>query len=154
MKRVMLIISAAFLVGLTACGQQNATVPASVKSAFSKKFTNVSNVKWSQENNREWEAEFKKDGKNYSSNFDNSGNWKETEYAISMNEVPAVVTTSLKNEFEGYKVKESELSESEKGKLYEFMLKKGDTTMEVAIDPSGHVVKKEKADEDGEADED
>ena len=146
----MLIMSVAFLAGLTACGQQNENVPANVKSAFSKKFTSVSKVKWSQENAKEWEAEFKMDGKNYSANFDNSGNWKETEYEISKKEIPSVVQATLNKEFPGFKTEESEISVTKDGKVFEFMLEKGDSNMEVAIDPSGSVLKKEQINEDEE----
>ena len=154
MKKLMLFVSAAFLVGTVACGQKQANVPANVKSAFSEKFSNVSKVKWSQENKQEWEAEFKKDGKNYSANFDNSGNWKETEYEISKKEIPAAVQSTLKKEFQGYKTEESEVSETNEGKMYEFMLEKADKNMEVGISPSGKVLKKEQVNEDEEGDKD
>jgi len=69
---------------LQSCGQ---SVPEKVKSAFAGKFPNASSVKWDKENDEEWEAEFKMDGKEYSANFTVDGNWKETEYEIKKSEI-------------------------------------------------------------------
>ena len=144
MKDFILIITITALFSLNACGQDNKIVPKEVTSAFSQKFPNASKVKWSMENNKEWEAEFKIDNKKYSANFDIKGVWLETEYKINKNEIPASVKTTLQKEFKGYKIEESEISETALGKVYEFELEKGESELEVAIDLNGKVVKKEK----------
>ena len=88
-------------------------------------------------------------GKEYSANFNTDGTWLETEYEISVNELPEIVKSTIQNEFNGYKIKESEISETKDGKFYEFELKKGEQKMEAAIDKDGKVVRKELAkDED------
>lgn len=68
-------------------------------------------------------------------------------------EVPAAVKATLDNEFKAYKVEESELSETAKGKVYEFALRQGKEEMEVAINADGTVIKKEQAEEEDEDDE-
>jgi len=153
MKTSVLIMAAAFVLSLGACGQTAKDVPAGVASSLSQKFPKASNVKWARENDKEWEAEFKNDGKEYSANFDNSGTWMETEYEISIKEIPAAVKTTLDKEFAGFKIKVSEISETKDAKVYEFVLEKGETSMEAAIAPDGKVLSKEEMKEEDEKDE-
>jgi uncharacterized membrane protein YkoI len=86
----------------------------------------------------------------YSANFLSDGTWKETEHEIKMSDVPAVVMTSLKSNFSGYDVEEAEVSETASGMVYEFAIKKGESELEVAVDSTGKVVKKEKMSEEDE----
>lgn len=124
-------------------GQKDKQVPDAVKSAFTQKFPTVTKVKWDKENKNEWEAEFQYNGKETSVNFDNNGSWLETEYEVALKDVPSIVKSTLDKNFSGYKIKESEISESASGKLYEFEIKKGADKLEVGIDLNGVVVKKE-----------
>lgn len=153
MKTLVLIISAVLLISFSACGQSEKNVPANVATAFSQKFPDASKVKWGKESEKEWEAEFKMNEKDYSANFDNSGVWSETEYEITIKEIPAVVKASLDKEFTGYLIGKSEVSETQEGKIFEFALSKGTEKIEAAIDVTGKVltkepVKKEKDDEE------
>lgn len=132
---------------LTACGQKK-DVPTKVKTTFNQKFPNATRVNWDKENATEWEAEFKMDGKKYSANFDNEGNWKEIEYKISKTDIPSVVKSTLDNDFNGYKIEEAEISETAEGKVYEFELEKGKSNLELAISPDGKLVKKEEKKEE------
>ncbi len=143
MKTSFLIISVVLFVSFSVCAQRGKDVPATVSSAFAQKFPKATGVKWGKENEKEWEAEFKMDGKEYSANFDNSGAWVETEYEIAAKEIPAAVRVTLDKESAGLKIGESEISESKEGKVYEFILGKGKSEIELAIDPSGKLLKKE-----------
>ena len=139
----------------TACGQKS-DVPAKVKTAFAEKFPNAKKISWDKENATEWEAEFKMNGKEYSANFDNKGSWKETEYRINKSDIPSAVKSTLDKDFKGYKIEVAEVSETVDGKVYEFMIEKGNSDMEVVINSYGKLVKKEvrkENDEDGDADE-
>ena len=149
MKTLKLLAIMLFSASLFA-GTVKKEVPKVVKDAFAKKFPNAKSVSWDQENASEWEAEFKMDGMEYSANFDNQGTWKETEHEVKKSDVPQNVMASLKKEFSGYKIKESEISESSKGMVYEFEVKKSGEAMEVAIDKNGRIVNKESADEEDE----
>ena len=144
MKNLMILMVLVSTMVFTACGQKK-KVPEKVKTAFAQKFPNVQKVSWDRENANEWEAEFKMNGKNYSANFDNNGKWKETEYEIKNNEIPVAVKATLNKDFAGYKVTESEISETAKGKVFEFQIKKSGEKMEVAILPNGKIIKKESA---------
>jgi hypothetical protein len=137
MKTTILGLAAILLTSFTACGQSGKDVPATVKSAFTQKFSKATNVKWGRENDKEWEAEFKIDGKDYSANFDSTGVCMETEYKINAKEIPVSVISSIAKEFAGFKTDESEVSETVKGKVYEFVLSKGKEKMEAAFTNDG-----------------
>ncbi len=147
--QAMILSSALF----SFCSGQN--VPQNVKNAFEKKFPTAKSVKWEKESDNEWEAEFKMNKVEYSANFGNDGMWMETEHEIAESEMPMAVKMSLNKNFRGYNVVEMEISEKASGMLYEFEVEKGSSKMEVALDASGKVVKKEmKSKEDKEEKED
>jgi uncharacterized membrane protein YkoI len=148
MKNLIFVLSLIAFFSLNACGQTDKDVPANVKTAFLQKFPNAIKVKWDNEEQHKWEAEFKMDGKEYSANFDTTGVWKETEFEINVKEIPAAVKTTLDKEFAGYKIKESEISETPGGKVYEFELKKSGEDLEVVIDLNGKVISKDDADDE------
>ncbi len=150
MKNVMLAMLVMTFFSFSACCQAEKDVPEKVQNAFSQKFPDASKVKWEKENDTEWEAEFKLYKVKYSANFDNEGNWKETEHAVKMSELPELVKATLDSEFADFKIEEAEVSETADGTFYEFELEKGKTEMEVTIDTQGKVVKKEQEKEDGE----
>lgn len=142
MKNLILVIAASALISLNVTAQTSKNVPKNVKTAFSQKFAKATDVKWGKEGKTEWEAEFKMDGKAYSANYDLKGEWLETEYAITVNEIPAAVKTAIDKDYAGYKMKESEISETAKGKVYEFELVKGKNKVEIAFDLNGKLIKK------------
>ena len=154
MKRVSLLLAIAVMVLTQACAQNNSKVPAKVKAAFTQKFPTAKKVKWDKENATEWEVEFKMKGKEYSANYTSDGVWKETEHEIKKSDIPAAVKQTLDKEFAGYDMEEAEISETQKGKVYEFALEKDDNDLEVAIAPNGTVVKKEVKKENDEEDND
>lgn len=153
MKTKILILFSSLLITFSVYGQTAKDVPANVKSAFSKKFSNASAVKWSRESDKEWEAEFKLNGKEYSANFDNAGTWTETEYEITPKEIPAAVKTTLDKESAGFKIEESAVSESKDGKVFEFVITKDKTEFELSVDINGKVLSKKEAKEEEEDDE-
>ncbi len=146
MKKVRILgavlVSAMFGSGMYACTGKS-DVPQKVKEAFDKMFPSIKSVKWDKESDSEWEAEFKMNGTEYSANFLEDGTWTETEHEIKQNDVPENVKTALVSDFPGYKIEASEISETTDGMIYEFEIEKGKSEMEVAIDNTGKVVKKE-----------
>ncbi len=142
MKNLSIIIVFVLTFSITACGQ-NEKVPAKVKTAFEQKFTKAKRLSFSKENEKEWEAEFKMNRKEYSANFDLDGNWLETEYEISEKEIPGIIKETIESQFAGYNISESEISETADGKVYEFELMKGESGFEVSIDIEGNILKKE-----------
>ncbi|MGJ8734995.1 PepSY-like domain-containing protein [Zobellia laminariae] len=118
-------------------------VPKKVKDAFILKFPEVSFVQWEKESDTEWEAEFEIEGVEYSANFMADGTWAETEHEIRKRDIPKNIRAVLKLEFPKYKIKEAEISETLKGSVYEFLLKKSKINLEVAIDKKGAILKQE-----------
>lgn len=151
LKIVLGTFLACTMFAFAAAGDQ---VPQKVKDAFTKKFPTAKKVKWDKENATEWEAEFKMNNTEYSANFLEDGTWKETEHEIDDKEIPQNVKSALMSAYAGYKIKESEMSETKDGMLYEFEIKKGESEMEVAIDSNGKIVKKEMKKENDEEDKD
>jgi hypothetical protein len=78
------------------------------------------------EDEKEWEAEFKLEGKEYSANFLTNGTWKETEYEIKKSDIPEAIKQTLAQDFDGYNMEEAELSETAEGKHYEVAVEKGE----------------------------
>jgi len=148
MRELFLVVTIAAFFSLNACSQSGKEVPVNVKSAFSQKFPGASKVKWGKENENEWEAEFKMDGRKYSANFNNNGSWMETEYAVTKKEIPDAVKASLEKEFAGYKIEESEISETAEGKVYEFAIENGKSEMEVSVDEAGKIIKQQEEKEE------
>jgi len=151
MKTANLIVITLLYVAFAAYAK-NDGVPKGVQATFAKKFPNAQKVKWEKENETEWEANFRLNEKKYSANFDNEGNWKETEYEIKESEIPALVKKKIDKEFAGYNIEEAEISETSNGKVYEFELKKGKTVIEASISPEGNIVQKEESGENEDSD--
>lgn len=154
MRSLFLIIAMTTFFCFTVFAQKNSGVTEKVTTAFAMKFPDAKNIKWDKENDKEWEAEFKMGGKEYSANFDLEGIWMETEYEIEKSKIPAEVKATLDSEFAGYKIREAEISESAAGKVYEFELKQGKNEAEVVIDCNGKTVKNNSESEDKEGEED
>lgn len=153
MKKIKLLVLVVLTLNLVSCDKE-ASAPQKVKDAFTQKFPNATDVDWSKESDTEWEAEFKMNEKEYSSNFTQDGTWKETEYKVTASEVPQVVMDAFNTNFIEYDTKKIEVSETIEGKVYEFIITKGETEMEVVIDTQGTIVKKEQKKEDKEDKED
>tara|TARA_R110002049_G_scaffold309289_3_gene520283 strand:- start:4728 stop:5192 length:465 start_codon:yes stop_codon:yes gene_type:complete len=132
----------------------NDKVPQKVTEAFAKKFPTAKKITWEKENATEWEAEFKMNKIEYSANFLEDGTWMETEHEIKKAAIPKNVKDALMEAFPGYDIEEAEISETQKGTLYEFEIEKGESNMEVSINADGKIIKKEIKEEDDKEDKD
>lgn len=118
-------------------------VPVKISTVFTGRFPGATRVEWGSETVNEWEAEFNMGGKKMSACFDTSAVWIDTETEISEKELPAAVLSTLKAQFDGYQKSLIEIYESPDFKGFELALKNGETSVEVIIDNSGKVIKKE-----------
>ena len=150
MKKVTVI--AGLLLGglLVAFTPKPQNAPKKVTDAFSTMFPNAKHVTWDKENAKEWEAEFKLNGKDYSANFLEDGTWKETEHEIKNAELPSNLKMEIKKKYPDYKISESEISETAQGAMYEVMLEKGEKGMEIVANKQGTIVSQKSAREDDE----
>jgi len=146
------LLSLVFLI-LLGCNSNTSEIPKAVHDAFASKFPNATEVEWEKESTTEWEAEFEIEGKEYTATFNNQGNWLETEWEIPKNELPEDVLNSLATHFSSYSIEESEISETEKGQLYELEIKVGDKDQELSINQEGIIVSQQGKEEHDEVDE-
>lgn len=141
MKRVMLIMAASLFMATQAC---SVNVPKDVKDAFAAKFPEVSKVKWSKENDKALEAEFKFHGKSLSALFSLDGVWMETEEEIEVNMLPQAVRATLEAQFAKMTVKECEkVTKSDSSLTYELEIKTAEGVKEVVFNPQGEILKVE-----------
>ncbi len=117
---------------------QNQLPPKEVQDSFIKMFKSATDVKWEQEEN-EWEAEFKKDGTSMSASFNNAGEWLETETKINGKDLPAEIHKAINLKFNGWEIEEIESIEKPDYKGYEIELEKGNTEAEIQITASGDI---------------
>ena len=117
-------------------------VPKVVTDAFAKKFSGATNIKWGKENAKEYEAEFKMNGKAMSANFSAEGNWIETEAAINVSELPAVVVSSISAKYPGYNISGVfKIEKADGNTTYEAEIKKGSKKAEVILTSDGMIIK-------------
>ena len=96
MNTKIIFIAVALIVSLAACNQEkkspNADIaPKEVTDAFATKFPKATDTKWEKESETEFEAVFNMDGKEYSTKFDKTGKWLETESQIDVSTLPQIV---------------------------------------------------------------
>lgn len=147
MKKLFYIFLVTVFVNNVACAQKISTnkVPSAVLTAFHSKFPNAKKASWEKENATEFEVNFKLNGEEVSSNFNDLGEWLETETEIEVSELPSKVQLILTSDFEGFKIKEACKIESKMdGNIYEAELKKGKETFEVLFSMDGKVLSKTK----------
>jgi Protein of unknown function (DUF2874). len=146
MRRIMLFMAASLLMATQAC---SVNVPKEVKDTFAKKFPSVTKVKWSKENDKALEAEFKLDGKTESALFSLDGTWMETEEEIAVDVLPQAVKTTLDAKFAKMTVKECEkVTNSDSSLTYELEIKTLDGVKEVVFNTQGDIIKVEPAGEE------
>ena len=140
-----MMMSALFAtIGFAACAQDldASKVPAAVKTAFAKKFTGATAVGWGKENAKEYEAEFKLNGKSASANFLTDGSWVETEMEISVSEAPAPVTAAVQKKHPGTTIVKLYKIDNNKGELtYEAEIKTGNKKQEMVLKADGTIIK-------------
>lgn len=106
MKSKWFIVSFVFLASLAYATKQTQKVPEKAKQTLGKMYPNAANVKWDNEDD-EWEAEFKQNNTDMAVTFDLSGNLKETEEGCAVNKLPQPVRDYIAAHFAGKKIKES-----------------------------------------------
>lgn len=122
MNKLLLLIT--LLTGFSFTAISQIEVPASVKNGFDNKFPAAKKVKWEKENDTEFEASFRLDGKTMSANFDTQGNWLETEWEIRVKDLPKVVTDAVYQQYPCFEIEQVEYCESPGFTGYEMEIEK------------------------------
>ena len=152
----MILVMVLSTMTFTACGQKK-DVPAIVNKAFEQKVSNPKDVEWEYDSeDKLWEVEYEIGKDEFTSAFDETGKWVETEKEIKFSELPEPVNATLKSDYADYKVEEVEFIETPECKFYEVEveLKKDgkEVEFELLFSPDGKVVKKEQEKDDEESD--
>jgi len=141
MKKIKFIIM--LFLGVFFFSKADAQVPEIVNSSFLKKYPDAANIKWQQESETEWEANYKWNGKFYSSNYSTNGAWLETESPITFVALPEKVKTAFNAEHKAEKVKSVMIIETAAGQTkYEIEVRKGVRPTEYFYSADGVVIKK------------
>jgi len=151
MKKTIVVLFSGLL-ALIACAQ-NANPPEAVSKAFSDKFGTVKGLKWDQEDD-EWEAEFKMNGTEMSASFDQSGTWLETETEIKEKDLPENIMNAVNAQFEGWEIEEAEKIETPDFKGYELAIEQDENEKEILVSEDGNItIKKEEREDEEDEDE-
>ena len=133
-KSILTVISFLLLSTLTFAGN----APTAVLKAFEQKFPNATAVKWDKENAHEYEASFEWKGEKHSANFNDNGEWLETESTSVFNQLPEKVQTAFNASHKGATVKAVAKIETSKGVIkYEIEIKQGSKTVELFYTADG-----------------
>jgi len=150
----MIVMTVFCTMTYTASGQ-GTDVPANVKKAFEEKVSNAKEVEWEYDSeDKLWEVEYEIGKDEFTTAFDESGKWIETEKEIKFSKLPKPVKATLKADFSDYEVEEVEFVETPEGRFYEVEveLEEDDNEMafELCISPEGKVISKEEEKENEE----
>ncbi len=144
MNKVTIIIIA-IMVYTNAIAQKITTdkVPTKASSAFKAKFPAAKQESWSIESPGIYEVEFINGAKTQSAEFDETGNWLETETKMDFKHIPQPVTQAFTKQFEGFNVQEANKVETPKANTtYEIVAVKGKDGYEIMFSAEGKMLKK------------
>jgi len=151
--KMILIVVSIFSFSILA---QNVDVPKKVQNEFTKLYPKVTDVKWSKESKKEFEAEFKENGNSISVVINNEGKLLETETKIDIKDLPKAVEPLVTKKYKGYKITEAAKIIDVKGILtFEAEITKGNEKKDLIFDKNGKIlVKKMEKSENEETEED
>ncbi|WP_319502615.1 PepSY-like domain-containing protein [uncultured Draconibacterium sp.] len=144
MKQSVFMV-AVLAVSLIACAQ---TPPQSVADTFNSKFSGATKVKWDQEEENGWEAEFIMDNSEISASFNDDGTWLETESEINETDLPTAVKAKLAMNYWGYEMEGVEKIEKPGFFGYEIAIEKGDEELEIQISDDCKIIRSKDIEED------
>ncbi len=143
MKAVLLVLSVLFATNCYTPNVAAKKVPELVTKAFKAKYPETRKVHWELNKMKQYEAEFKMQGVEYSSFFDETGKWIKTEQEIKNKELPDAVQASIKREFSDFKIKEALRGTAPDGmKYYAVEIRTGKKNYDLSVSPDGKVLMK------------
>jgi uncharacterized membrane protein YkoI len=139
MKKFILTVSGILLFSIVLLA---ITPPKAVKKAFDQKFPNATAVKWDKENAHEYEASFSWNGRQHSANFSDTGDWLETESAITFSQLPENIQAGFNALHKGANVKAAAKIETSNGETkYEIEVRQKRKTVEYFYNSEGKEIK-------------
>jgi len=137
MKKIILIACVGSF-SLMSCAQKNNDkIPATVKSAFAKKYPAVKKARWDVED-KNFEVSFEENEVDISILYDAQGNEKEVEKEINMKDLPQAIKDYIAKNYIGVKIQETAKITDDKGvSTYEVEIKGKD----LLFDLNGNFIK-------------
>ena len=118
-------------------------VPAVVKQSFTNQFAGAKLIKY-EKDNTDYIISFLMQDKQFIITFNNLGKVIASDKEITPEALPAVVSNSVKKNFQGYKIETVIKREAfDRGLCYEMDLKKGDAGYSVRFSDQGEILMKE-----------
>lgn len=108
------------------------------EAGFAKKYSEAQDVKWNKDANGNNEAQFEMNGKKYQADFDDDGNWIETERSIKWGELPKPIQQQVEKDFDKDDLSEIEwVDHPEKGEFYDVEFKSKGQNKDVEFKADG-----------------
>lgn len=122
---------------------QNLKVTKTIQNAFTKLYPNATELKWSKEEDNEFEASFRNNGLATSVVLNSKGDLLETETEIKLTDLPKGVEEWVIKNRKDYKITEAMKIVNEKGNItYEVEITKGKVKKDLMFSEQGQLVKK------------
>lgn len=115
--------------------------PQAVLTSFQQKFPSAQHVKWEKENATEYEANFKLNNEEYSTNFKEDGTWLETEIEVAYSSLPEAVRKAFEKQITKKAKEASKVVKANGVTLYEVEYKEGMKTKEIVFNTDGTLAK-------------
>jgi hypothetical protein len=138
-KTILFLACGLFAFSASAQKMKEADVPSTIKQAFSKMNPNAHVDKWEKEGNN-WEAEYKENGVEHSTELGPNGQLIASEMEIKVSELPKAVSDYCSKNMPGKKIAEASKITDAAGKIsYEAEVSETD----YIFDADGNFLKKE-----------
>lgn len=99
-------------------------VPTNLQTAFTKAYSNATDVEWEKEMNN-YKVEFEIDRMDYEVWYTSDGNIVKTEMDIAVSAVPTTISNAIKKKYPDYKIDNVEMKEEGNKKIYKVEIEKG-----------------------------
>jgi hypothetical protein len=142
MKKLTLMLSIVFFT-MTIVAQNIPAnqVPTAVKTAFTSKYSGISNATWSL-NNNQYAATFSLNGVQHIAHFSDDATWLFTENPVTLNQLPGFVVDEINSRFNPSSTLSYHKETSETGVLYRYHYQMGSQTVQVWFRENGEMVKR------------
>ena len=128
---------------LTSCAQTTVQgdVPSVVLNSFKQKFSNATDIEWEAKDNI-YKVEFDLGANDHEAWIDQTGKLISHKEEIRVNQIPAVITSAIKRDFAGYRIKDADKIDTEGAVTYKIEVDKGSLEWKATYDASGTLLNK------------
>jgi hypothetical protein len=120
-----------------------------VQDEFVKLYPKTTEIKWSKENKKEFEAEFNIDGKAISVVINNEGKLKETESEIAKSDLPNGVEEFVAKNYKGWMIAETtKIVDAKQNVSFEVQISKDKAKKDLMFTKNGKLIVKGKMKKD------